>query len=461
MKRVLLIFAVILGSFFLIYSCFDAFPPVTKRTNKFLSNKVTIEDIDHYLSSFKGLKDTKSGSLSVEPILFDNDTVMYLVNYADGWEVLSADRRVSKVLIYSNSGNISLEELTENLSGNDFFYNLSEGMRMIINEDTFEGIDTLFSDSWEGSYGSGDRGQINTRIVKVLLNTTTLNLVTQTKDHLMSTRWGQGYPWNQYSPFKDSTKTECCYAGCVPVAIAQAAYYLHNKIGVPQYTYGDAFCEAFIPSSCDSIVLQPGDVWFSSYSASHWSDMPLDAAVTSGADKVSALLLRIGYLIAARYKRDATSAYIGWIYYPLEHLNISSETDSITSLAFLSSTIKSDVYDNELPVLLSIEDTVRRKGHCVVVDGYKYIKNQITSYYAYYITGDDGLILLGQQPDSYGTVVSEEESYFAAVNWGWDGSYDSTSLGTIWYNLADDWIVSTRNYSRKRKIIHNLSALSN
>ena len=425
-----------------------------------IHHSVKIEDVLLYLSDVKGITDTKSYALTIDPIIRDNDTIMFLVNYENGWEVLSGDKRISKVLIKSEYGNITLDDICNNLSGDDYISKLSESLHQILRSNDFP-EDYYFSDNWDNLQHIRDSNTINSRIVKVLLSSNTTNLITQTKDHLMLTHWGQGYPWNILMPYTDSSMTQHCYSGCVPVAIAQVLYYLHNTIGVPESTYGFGTCNnAYIPSDQDSLILQPTDVWFSGLSSSHWTDMPLDASEPNGAGKVSALMLRIGYLIAAEYKRDATSASMSSVYYPLAHFGISCQTTfPLPSFEYLTSAIQSNIYENEIPVLLSIADTSRNTSHCVAIDGYQYIKNQITNYYAYYITGEDGRILIGQQPDSYGTIVTEEESYYVAVNWGWDGAYDSSANGTIWYNLANEWIISTRNYSQKRSLIHSLAAI--
>lgn len=62
--------------------------------------KVTPAHIDAYLNGYKGIPKTRGADVSVAPILNGIDTVMYLVNYPEGgWEVLSADTRVPKVLV--------------------------------------------------------------------------------------------------------------------------------------------------------------------------------------------------------------------------------------------------------------------------------------------------------------------------------------------------------------------------
>ena len=60
---------------------------------------VTDEDIDAYIH-FKCLQ-TKDDSLvvdSIRPITFDSEgAICYLINYKDGWEIISADKRAPVV----------------------------------------------------------------------------------------------------------------------------------------------------------------------------------------------------------------------------------------------------------------------------------------------------------------------------------------------------------------------------
>ena len=54
----------------------------------------------------------------------------------------------------------------------------------------------------------------------------------------------------------------------------------------------------------------------------------------------------------------------------------------------------------------------------------------------------NGHILPFQNPVRFIYTTEEEESTSVAINWGWDGSYDSDENGNpIWYNAFGDWIV--------------------
>ena len=114
------------------------------------SFKVSQNDLSTYFSLKKGISnETKlSQSVTVLPIITNNDTVMYLVNYEEGWEVLSADKRVPVVLMMCDKGNITENELYSNPYQSDYV----EGMKDAIS-DLMSGMSIqAFSDedNWNG-----------------------------------------------------------------------------------------------------------------------------------------------------------------------------------------------------------------------------------------------------------------------------------------------------------------------
>ena len=79
--------------------------PVLSRDNRpgCIANQVSLNDIDSYIS-VKGFPSTKGERPKIEPIVFKRDTVMYLVNYQKGWELLSGVKKASRVLMKSETG---------------------------------------------------------------------------------------------------------------------------------------------------------------------------------------------------------------------------------------------------------------------------------------------------------------------------------------------------------------------
>ncbi len=428
--------------------------------------EVGINRVIDYIQDSRGINPTKTASISIEPMVCNGDTVMYLVNYQDGWELLSGDLRASRVLASCCGSNITTDDLFSSPSQIAYMNALEENLSKAIHDDDFySNIDV--KDSWLPYHREReqiDRGgpSLDNRVVRVL-DSIKRSTVTQWKrDHLLPTKWGQGYPWNASAPYNSPTLTNHCLTGCVPVAAAQVLYYLHNKFGVPSVVYGNATCSAYLQNSSDSLVLSSSDISFGSLSSTHWGSMPLDNTGTSGFDKVSALMMRLGYLYGAKYKVNSTSAVtsLATTVFPTE-FSISCDKAYIYSNSSLNSVASSQIYSQSLPMIMSVSYTDSSNhyhGHSIVLDGYRYLEELVTYYYSYYITGPNGIIMPWQQPDSHDTQTETETSYCVAINWGWDGYGDSDSLGnTIWYNIFTNWVVSTYEYTDKNYIIFHFS----
>ena len=318
---------------------------------------------------------------------------------------------------------------------------LAAAIAGIESDDSFR-TPTAMKDSWDQLRFPGD--SILT-LVPVLIQTDVLEETEELQNHLLQTSWGQGSPWNQYAPYTSSAMTSHCYTGCTPVAASQLLYFLHYKIGIPDSIPGTANCTAYLNSPTDSLQLTTHTVTFSDYSTSHWADMPLNSANPVGADKVSALMVRIGFLHAAHYKLDATSASLAYLYndYPY-YFGISCSFDVVTNNVPYDyiQTVRNQVYLNQMPVAMSVAKAASDTSHAIVIDGYKYLYRKVKYTYGLYEATLNGHILPFQNPVRFIYTTEEEESTSVAINWGWDGSYDSDENGNpIWYNAFGDWIV--------------------
>ena len=263
-------------------------------------------------------------------------------------------------------------------------------------------------------------------------------------------------------PYKGDSLEDHCYAGCVPVAAGQVLRYLHSKFNLNINVCGSAVCNAFIPDNADFIVLGANDIAFGNYSNNNWSLMATDSSAVTGTSNVSALLLSLGYQYNAKYYRTGTGAitYLATSVFPSNYDISCQYTDTENDFSSAVSIFESNIYTNELPVIMSVVDTTINAGHSIIVDGYKYVKKQV--YYRYALRWVDvfGFPVPGFDPLDYRRDPGPiEESYYVAMNWGWNGQWDSISGTPIWHNVFDDWIVGMRRFSRKRYIIHGFSPI--
>ena len=423
------------------------------------NNKVSFQDVEDYLNYYKKVSTTKSADFSINPLIYKGDTVMYLLNYGKGWEVLSADKRTPMKLIESNSGTMTQEALHSNPAIDAFMSGLSDGLYKIINDPLY---DAPASVSGEWPLLRDSSSFMGNRIVRILASVDTIVLSSKLQDHLLETKWGQSSPWNQYAPYRDSTMTTHCYTGCVPVAASQVLYYLHYKLGIPTYTYGSAECSAILPSQYAYLTLNDSNVVFSNWEDDFWDEMPLSQSGSTGFDKVSALMVWLGKLYGAHYRYTGTGAYTGdaTSVFP-SVFNISCQSYDIDSnnLGGYTSIIENEVKNREIPVLMSITDT-DAAGHSIVVDGYNYKKTKYIYHYESYITGDDGIIMPWQHPYTTWTVESIDESTSIAINWGWNGVCDSIGSDTIWYNAYAGWLAAGYNFNMKNYLVYGFSEMN-
>ena len=387
-----------------------------------VSTKVTPTHIDAYLNGYKGIPKTRSADVSIDPILNGTDTVMYLVNYPEGgWEVLSADLRLPKVLVQGDNENISLSELYANPS-EELIYNNLSGFISELQDNPLAEIETG-GDSWsniatlniDSSLDGDDLPgigwlHIGTDIVRDTL----------VQDHLLKTKWGQGVPWNSKTPYTDSTRQFHCATGCVMVAASQMLYYLHDKIGVPAKTYGDSYVDKFIPDTLNYIILLPKDLTL--YSPTYldivWDLMPLYAgyegatSVTYGA--VATLMVQLGQYMNAWYRKDGTtSCFIDRI----PDCFSQKFGISCTCETYEPDSLYNHIMVNKMPVIINMFGDY---GHAAVVDGMKEIMEY--TKYTYLRTGVSETIYKYEYEE-------RGKSYMMTINWGYDGEYNNR-----WYN---------------------------
>lgn len=464
MKKLSLYILLSLSLFCILFSCSKQDISVAQRMieNNSSTRKITMSNVRSYISTIKGVPDTKSETVSIDPILNGADTVMYIINYENGWEVLSGDSRTPVVLMKSDSGNLSISDLTATPESFAFFRAMSDGLSSIMNDDAFEAPEYV-NDTWDDFFPLDSFVHIDPIRDTVLLSIDTLGVYTvKCQDHLLSTKWGQGSPWNIYAPYTDSTLTNHCPTGCVPVAFAQVLYYLHSKIGAPLGTYGNADCTAFVPSS-GSLVLSDAEVSFYNYSNSHWDSMPLTQSSSGNPGLVSALMVRLGYLFNATYHPASTGVGLYWLRANAQSI-LSDEFSISSSLIDYNWTsfaqyMDEQIYENELPALMGIqrvvsENPVVHAGHYVVIDGYKVVNYSLRYNY---------VVHSNVRPDYYYSTEALVPSAFVAINWGWNGLFDSTNGSTNWFNIFDCWVVgnqnTTLNYSIKDHFICNFGRI--
>ena len=409
-------------------------------------NTVSLDDVLSYISTYKGIVDTKSSEVSICPIIDERDTVLYLVNYQDGWELLSSDRRAPRVFAMSETGHIDMSYFSSNPALEDLYNNFVLNIKELRIKPDFERTGRDIGISWDDVLSSRSPGWelVSTEVIEV----------SDVRPHLTQTRWGQSYPWNIRAPYTNSNLTQHCLTGCVPVAASQVLYYLHNKIGVPAAAYHESSTCAYIPTGSPYLVLQPSDVQFdaTTFSSDTWDNMPLTANESGSFTGVSTLMLQMGLSLGALYYQNKTSAFTSYI------SNVFLSLFAITSIGSSDvdfDIIAAQVFDN-MPVILSIsrnENNIRY-GHAVIVDACKEDYQIIRKTYRRQIPSS------GPNPIYEYKIEESEEltTRYVGINWGWNGSYMYDNSGVIWFATdAIAWNVG-KVYTQLEYMIYGFSA---
>lgn len=164
---------------------------------------------------------------------------------------------------------------------------------------------------------------------------------------ILTTTWGQGYPYNRLTPLDG---TEHTLTGCVQTATAQMLrYHAHPAFG------NGAFTQSWNGQALATSMNRPFN----------WQLMPDSPSATTQEyqlDEVAALMRDIGIMYNASWGTSATSTAFNYSrfetafqYAPVEIMH-QSDPDFFTTIR--------DEINNERPVFLSLP------GHLTVADGY-------------------------------------------------------------------------------------------
>ena len=386
------------------------------------SYSISINDVYDYLSD--PVK-TRSQDIRIDPVITDNDTTLFIVNYDNGWEILSSDRRAPRVFAKSEYGCFSESDLTSVPALALLYEHFIENIKYLkthldysVQEDFYEKWDTTLLNQWTNLSSNGPRSGSNVIV----------------KNHLLQTKWGQGHPWNIRAPFTSINYFQRCPTGCLPVAMAQFLYYMNDYEGIQYSPFVDSFTYKYIPDDADYICLNPGDVTFFPSTEDPditWQSMPLDSlCVGQSFEAVSTLMIDIGRITNTRYYRTTAmtdsnqilSAFVSFLHFDVFVDNVDFD--------YLSTLIMQD----NRPAIIEIghEDPLasRSNVHYVVADAMK----------EYYQDGDRSSVERNKRNAGR---YSELIGRYVQFNWGQDGQCDDIWLNTDIIN----WNIQSTNYN--------------
>lgn len=381
------------------------------------TNKVSLEDVYEMCSlSTKG--DVKE--FTVEPVVdVEGDTLMFFVNYDNGWRVLSADKRTPALIAQCDAGAISLS--TDNTGLLAWLDLTARDMKRIIHLDDSKLNFTASQIRSHRQQWSKEslRFPPDTSIIIhegdwVLVSTSTEEVYYDHIDHLVGAHWDQGNPYNYYCPPK-SSGIDNKPAGCSPVACGQLFQFLCSHFGL-DFEYS----------------------WNGITGYMHDVHLPY---VNSFHDYATPLLLRyFGQVLGASYGDNSTS-----VTFAADKIQnyLSSLLISCNKQSYSAEKVKENLISG-MPILVSgYSGTILgypdySNGHTYIIDGYKRYRTKYTYYYER-LTGYPPLL-----EEKTEIEYSTPHIGLIKMNWGWSTQWTS-GRNDEWFALTGDWYVDLDN----------------
>ncbi|MCR5139593.1 MAG: C10 family peptidase [Bacteroidaceae bacterium] len=429
---------------------------------------VSDKDVEAYIHFKELLAKGQGKDFAIQEIvplgLNDEATLAYLLNYNEGWEIISADKRAPVVLASGEVGCFSLKEAPENVMA---WIECSE--KEILNLRTFEGQPEMidgktwkemlcYADFWKAINADEEyifRGKSETRHIPdslliiidnpsidpyyleghwEVVGITNEGVTLMNTNHLISTQWGQGVGYNTFCPRK-SNSFENAPAGCMAVAGAQMAKYLHDKNGVPVNAPSSIFCTAVVGN-----VSYSTNMYIVSTSPNTWNSM----YNTTGSSSAASLIAGIGIIIQSEYGNYDTSAAEGSLSYYFDNENISFSYSSYNPQTINSSLI------HDMPVIVEAYgfENNTHFGHVLIIDRYRAYATQYNIFYEW-VYDHPGNGMPRPIREKIEIEYSNPTIIEYGMNWGFNGLYDDG-----WYSKYDSWNINSSLYfsSNNRKM---------
>jgi len=430
---------------------------------------VTDKDVEAYIHFKELLAKGQGKELAIQEVvplgLNDEATLAYLLNYNEGWEIISADKRAPLVLASGEEGSFSEKDAPENvMAWIECLESDVLGLRLCKERPEWADDET-----WEKMLSSVDfwlainadeefinRNTSGTRNPKPitgyweLVFTEVLNADSVTYPHLITDTspysfFHQEAPYNKYCPKENSNSSNHAPAGCVAVAGGMVLGYLHNKIGYP--LQGVAYAH-FLGTVASPLPFYH----YLTDSYDIWGNMNPDLAAS--------LLAFVGYQTNMNYSMNGSGTnVVNLVNNVFGYFNISCSYSS-----FSESIVKANL-QNEKPVIVAAygdyyTDWLGRihytNGHSFVIDSYRIAQYTYRYVYrwVYVIGGPDPEIDDREEIEVRTPIVTDYR-----MRWGAMGRANDSD----WFSVSGNWVVedvnnNTLNYVYDRNMIYGFSA---
>lgn len=418
---------------------------------------VTPEDITAYLR-YKSLAQGKEAIVeSIAPIRnSDGDTLLYLINYDEGWDLLAADKRATIPLGADGSGRLNFEE-TENpifswiasLAEEVYVTRMTDSCKSKNPEVTEYNINSwkaITADSLLFKDVIADY-LVETRAYPhighyVLDDVVRVDLYYDMLQHLTTTKWSQVCDsCNAYVPWRTDFPWLRAPAGCVAVAGAQMLYYLHYYMGIPQTAPTTAYCYSSVGDPDPLSQMGQGD-----YSATAWAEMD-----SLGQSKAGMLIASVAQMVNMNFGNNGSGAYTEDLVTDcFPNYRIAS-----TYASYQETTVINSLMNQNMPVIVRAGGTPpNNNGHCFIIDGYRRSQQQTIYTYVWEWLNYDPEEEYPKIPNQYTITYSSPFLSHYYMNWGWGGDHNDTPFAK-----SGDWVVEIDsvpyNFVYERAMIYN------
>ena len=331
-----------------------------------------VESFIHYTSK------TNKTHYSITTYPSEENPVLYVVNFEEGWKIIPGDSRFGLVLAESATGHVNVSEITDNpgfrLWIEDYQNQIESARGRIIGGSKANGSARIWDsfrapqakDSMVLGKNLRDRGMM---WGKINFQSNTVIDTTGYKAPLLQTKWGQGNPWYISMPERDGYK---CLTGCAAVAVSQILYFFHSQQSMPSGLYGTVSLSGTTTHYEGPIPYYTISVSRSNftYNSSLWNNMPLDSTVPNptGFKNVSDLMLDVGARLNLHYSPYNTYVEKDTLgFFNTMPCKVSG-TWAPYSMAALAPVVSS--LDSNKPVIAAAIHSSNGSGHTWVIDGY-------------------------------------------------------------------------------------------
>lgn len=422
-------------------------------TIKYTKKNTTFDNVTDYVHFAKngGIKSRSTTMNSITPYLNENgDTIAYIANYDEGWEVLSNDRRVPMVLASSEKGSFNLDEIKKDENLNSYWNSIEEGLTTL-KETPITENDTLGS-GWNAYYienediAEEDIVRTNATYALpvpgqngywVVLDSYTTTTKDEFSARAITTTWDQSM--NSYIPKAINSQGQLvnCLAGCTAIAGAQYLYYLHHKNNNPQYMVDEGTYDA-----------STNEFWFSGNSEEVWGYME---DLVCGPTYIH---IFIGYV--AKYITDMFG--LSATYGDPDKLRglINSYGYNYSWNDYSSSSIINLLKQHG--AIIAIASNSNGSAHAFIIDGYRTTITETTTTYGWVGEDSNGMDtnlrdfegnIIGYGITSTQTTRNIDDRIY--MNWGQlAGTYNNTGFNTV----TGSWSMGSSSFNNNRTVLH-------